>query len=558
MDSKKVQKVSVQELMQIAVKKYNMNDDITFSKQAIEKFMRDIFHDKKSPYYSYVEKVPAKDRQDRFVHKIAVTDETISLVINLIVLYNMIGPVVLKGLILENKFKKNIFDGRINKIANDIRQLELLAANQDVLYKLFEEHKRQEDSKLSSNNNQQPFSDFIKSIDILHELSSSKISSLKHLSYEDRQLLLYPNKINIENDKDKLIRDIELSMYHHQFSIAEEIIEQALVKYPDEIILYYLKFKIYYKAERLAVSNFNREYLTEDNSIDHPELLDIFRDDAVSYQNKIIVILLKILELWPENERKFKQRQYKKIDYDEILYHLIKYRNMLPAGYKVIESDKEVDTSCYTEQFFKDSYEFYKQECELYDNGNISYSYEEFKRNCLNRFRDKKISIFGHDSDIRVPFAGHKYEESEKDKKILSYIKITDSIYDTPKQVTQYDMLEFFRKTSPEKYYDYLQLWKEQFNNIQIYDNHKPSPFYFIEKVLSGYHEYHGEFQYGGDKYFRDAFEPEELKSLLDNMKAKYIEYIEQLFSVNYTRFYIEQKCNHADDDFIDDDEFGY
>ncbi len=550
MDSKKGQKVSVQELMQIAVKKYNMNDDITFSKQAIEKFMRDIFHDKKSPYYSYVEKVPAKDRQDIFVHKIAVTDETIRLVINLIVLYNMVGPVILKGLILENKFKKNIFDERINKIANEIRQLELLAVNQDVLYKLFGEHEIQKENELSSNNNQQPFSDFIKSIYIIHELSSSKISSSKHLSNDDIQLLLYPNKINIENDKDKLIRDIELSMYHHQFSIAEEIIEQALVKYPDEIILYYLKFKIYYKDERLAVSNFNREYLTEDNSIDHPELLDIFRDDAISYQNKIIVILLKILELWPENERKFKQRQYKQINYDDILYYLIKYRNKLPAGYKVIKNDEEVDTSCYTEQFFKDSYEFYKQECELYDNGNVSYNYEEFKNNCLNSFKNKESYVFWQNPYIRVPFAGCKYQESERDKKILSYIKITDSIYDKPINITIDDMLELFRNTSPEKYYDYLQLWKEQFNNIQIYDNHKPSPFYFIEKVLSGYHEYHGEFQYGGDKYFRDAFEPEELKSLLDNIKAKYIEYIEQLFSVNYTRFYIEQKCNHADDDF--------
>ena len=198
MDSKKGQKVSVQELMQIAVKKYNMNDDITFSKQAIEKFMRDIFHDKKSPYYSYVEKVPAKDRQDIFVHKIAVTDETIRLVINLIVLYNMVGPVILKGLILENKFKKNIFDERINKIANEIRQLELLAVNQDVLYKLFGEHEIQKENELSSNNNQQPFSDFIKSIYIIHELSSSKISSSKHLSNDDIQLLLYPNKINIE------------------------------------------------------------------------------------------------------------------------------------------------------------------------------------------------------------------------------------------------------------------------------------------------------------------------------------------------------------------------
>lgn len=546
MDSKKGQKVSVQELMQIAVKKYNMNDDITFSKQAIEKFMRDIFHDKKSPYYSYVEKVPAKDRQDSFVHKIAVTDETIRLVINLIVLYNMVGPVILKGLILENKFKKNIFDERINKIANEIRQLELLAVNQDVLYKLFGEHEIQKENELSSNNNQQPFSDFIKSIYIIHELSSSKISSSKHLSNDDIQLLLYPNKINIENDKDKLIRDIELSMYHHQFSIAEEIIEQALVKYPDEIILYYLKFKIYYKDERLAVSNFNREYLTEDNSIDHPELLDIFRDDAISYQNKIIVILLKILELWPENERKFKQRQYKQINYDDILYYLIKYRNKLPAGYKVIKNDEEVDTSCYTEQFFKDSYEFYKQECELYDNGNVSYNYEEFKNNCLNSFKNKESYVFWQKPYIRVPFAGCKYQESERDKKILSYIKITDSIYDKPINITIDDMLELFRNTSPEKYYDYLQLWKEKLDCK------------FIETVLSNYHEYSGEFLNKRAAYLRDAFEPEELKSILNNKKAKYIEYIEQLFSINYTRFYIEQKCNHADDDFVDDDEFGY
>lgn len=546
MDSKKGQKVSVQELMQIAVKKYNMNDDITFSKQAIEKFMRDIFHDKKSPYYSYVEKVPAKDRQDSFVHKIAVTDETIRLVINLIVLYNMVGPVILKGLILENKFKKNIFDERINKIANEIRQLELLAVNQDVLYKLFGEHEIQKENELSSNNNQQPFSDFIKSIYIIHELSSSKISSSKHLSNDDIQLLLYPNKINIENDKDKLIRDIELSMYHHQFSIAEEIIEQALVKYPDEIILYYLKFKIYYKDERLAVSNFNREYLTEDNSIDHPELLDIFRDDAISYQNKIIVILLKILELWPENERKFKQRQYKQINYDDILYYLIKYRNKLPAGYKVIKNDEEVDTSCYTEQFFKDSYEFYKQECELYDNGNVSYNYEEFKNNCLNSFKNKESYVFWQKPYIRVPFAGCKYQESERDKKILSYIKITDSIYDKPINITIDDMLELFRNTSPEKYYDYLQLWKEKLDCK------------FIETVLSNYHEYSGEFLNKRAAYLRDAFEPEELKLILNNKKAKYIEYIEQLFSINYTRFYIEQKCNHADDDFVDDDEFGY
>ena len=347
-------------------------------------------------------------------------------------------------------------------------------------------------------------------------------------------------------------------MHNNQFSVSEEIINESLLKYPDEIILYYLKFKLYYKVERLATEKFNREYLTEDNMLDHPELLDIFGDVAFKYRNQIIDILLKILELWLEDERKYRPIKYKNIDYDEILCYLIKYRNMMPAGYKVIESDKEVDTSCYTEQFFKDSYELYQKECELYDNGDISYSYEEFKRNNLNRFRDKHISIFGLDSYTRVPFAGQKYEVSEKDKKILSYIKTTDSIYDTPKQVTQYDMLELFRKTSPEKYYEYLKLWKEQFNNIHINDNHKPSPFYFIEKVLSGYHEYHGEFLYGGDKYFRDAFEPEELKSLLENMKTKYIEYIEKIFSVNYTRFYIAQQCNHADDDFVDDDEFGY
>lgn len=547
MDSKNVQKVSVQKLMQIAVKKYNMNDDITFSKQAIEKFMRDIFCDEKSPFYSYIEKVSTKDRKDKFVYNIEVTDETIRLVTNLIVLYNIAGSAVLKGIILENKFKKNIFDERINKISNDIRQLELLAVNQDVLYKLFEEHKRQEDSKLLFNNNQLPFSDFIKSIDIIHELSSSKISSSKHLRYEDIQLLLYPNKINIENDKDKLIRDIELSLHNNQFSVSEEIIDDALLKYPDEIILYYLKFKIYYKAERLAVSNFNREYLTEDNSIDHPELLDIFRDDAVSYQNKIIDILLKILELWPENERKFKQRQYKQINYDDILYYLIKYRNKLPAGYKVIKNDEEVDTSCYTEQFFKDSYEFYKQECELYDNGNVSYSYEEFKNNCLNSFKNKESYVFWQNPYIRVPFAGCKYQESEKDKKILYYLdKFYKYDFFILFKIEKEEILQLLKLTSPEKYYDYLQLWKEKLD------------FKFIETVLSNYHEYSGEFLNKRAAYLRDAFEPEELKSLLDNMKAKYIEYIEKLFSVNYTRFYIEQKCNHADDDFVDDDEFGY
>lgn len=568
MDSKKVKKVSVQALMQIAVKKYNLDNDITFSKQAIEKFMREIFHDENSPYYSYIEKVATKDRKDNFVYNIEITDETINLVTNLIILYNMVGPVILKGLILENKFKKNIFNERINKIANEIRQLELLAVNQDVLYKLFEEHeikkenkpddpilewkamfekhKIQKENKLSSNNNQQPFSDFIKSIYIIHELSSSKISSSKYLSNNDIQLLLYPNNINIDNDKDKLIRDIELSLHNNQFSVSQEIIDEALLKYPDEIILYYIKFKLYYKAERLATENFNREYLLEDNTFDHPDLLHMYRDDAFNYQHKIINLLLKILELWPEDKSKYRPIKYKNIDYDEILYYLIKYRNMMPVGYKVIESDKEVDSSCYTaEQFFKDSYELYQKECELYDSGNVSYSYEEFKRNCLNRFGAKHI-------------AGYKYEVSKIDKKILSYIKIRDSIYDTPKQVTQYDMLELFRRTNPEKYYEYLNLWKEQFEKIDIYDNHKPITFYFIEKVLSGYHEYSGEFLYGGDKYFRDAFEPEELKSLLENMKTKYIEYIEKLFSVSYTRFYIEQQCNHPDDDFIDDDEFGY
>lgn len=548
MDNNTIKKVPIPKLMQIAVRKYNMDNDITFSQQAIEKYMRGIFCNENSPYNSYIEKVPGKDRKDNFGYNIAVTDETINLVINLIVLYNMVGPTILRGLILANKFKKKIFNERINRINSDIYQLELLAVNQDILYKLFEE---KSSVKI-------PFADFLKSNNIIGELVSSKISSSKHLSSEDIQLLLYPNKINIENDKDRLIRDIELSLHNNQFSVSEEIINESLLKYPDEIILYYLKFKLYYKVERLATENFNREYLTEDNMLDHPELLDIFGDDAFKYRNQIIDILLKILELWPEDERKYRPIKYKNIDYDEILYYLIKYRNMMPAGYKVIKSDKEVDTSCYTEQFFKDSYELYQKECELYDNSDISYSYEEFKRNNLNRFGDKHISIFGPDSYIRVPFAGHKYEVSEKDKKILSYIKIRDSIYDTPRQVTQYDMLKLFRTTSPEKYYEYLKFWKEQFNNIQIYDNHKPSPFYFIEKVLSGYHEYRGEFLYGGDKYFRDAFEPEELKSLLENMKTKYIEYIEKIFSVNYTRFYIAQQCNHADDDFVDDDEFGY
>ena len=518
MDNNTIKKVSVPKLMQIAVRKYNMDNDITFSKQAIEKCIRDILCNDKSLYKSYIEKVPGKDRKDNFGYNIAVTDETINLVTNLIVLYNMVGPTILKGLIFENEFKKDIFKERINRINSDIYQLELLAVNQDILYKLFKE---KSSVKL-------PFADFLKSNNIIGELVSLKRSSSKHLSYEDIQLLLYPNKINIENNKDRLIRDIELSLHNNQFSVSEEIINESLLKYPDEIILYYLKFKLYYKVERLATEKFNREYLTEDNMLDHPELLDIFGDVAFKYRNQIIDILLKILELWLEDERKYRPIKYKNIDYDEILCYLIKYRNMMPAGYKVIESDKEVDTSCYTEQFFKDSYELYQKECELYDNGDISYSYEEFKRNNLNRFRDKHISIFGLDSYTRVPFAGQKYEVSEKDKKILSYIKTTDSIYDTPKQVTQYDMLELFRKTSPEKYYEYLKLWKEQFNNIHINDNHKPSPFYFIEKVLSGYHEYHGEFLYGGDKYFRDAFEPEELKSLLEYMKTKYIEYIEK------------------------------
>ena len=116
------------------------------------------------------------------------------------------------------------------------------------------------------------------------------------------------------------------------------------------------------------------------------------------------------------------------------------------------------------------------------------------------------------------------------------------------------EILEFFRKTSPEKYYSYLQQWKESFYRIHICDNSKPLEFYFIEKLLSSYHEYSGEFLYNGKEYLRDAFEPEELKSLLDNLKVKYIEYIEKLFSVSYTRFYIEQQCAHADYDFIDDD----
>lgn len=551
MDSKNVKKVSIHELMQIAVKKYNINDDITFSKQAIEKFMRDIFHDKKSPYYSFIEKVSAKDRKDNFTYFIPVTKETVNLVTNIIVLYNMVGPVVLKSLIFENKFKKNTFNERIGKINNDIRQLELLSVNQDVLYKLFDEPQILNDSKmvffnsdmdnkLSSNNKQVKFSDFIKSIDIMYELSSSKISSFKHLSYEDSQLLLYPNKINIKNDKDKLIRDIELSMQNNQLSISDEIIDEALLKYPDEIILYYIKFKLYYKAERQATNNFNREYLTEDNTFDHPELLDMYGKDALNYRDKMIDILLKILELWPESERKYRQGKYKQIDYDEILYYLIKYRNLQPKEYEIIETKELTNKSCYTEQFFKDSYELYKKECELYDAGNVLYSYEEYK------------TIVMQTKSIKC-----EYQESNRDKKILSYIKITDLIYDRPEQITEYDMLEFFRKTSPERYDEYLQQWKKQFYNINIYNNKKPLPFYYIEKVLSGYHEYYGEFQYSGDNYFRDAFEPEELKSLLDNMKAKYIEYIENLFSVNYTRFYVEQKCNHVDDDFIDDDGFG-
>ena len=55
-------KVSIQELMQLIVKKYNI-DDITFSKKAIEKCMRDIFCDEKSPYNSYIEKVSTKDNK---------------------------------------------------------------------------------------------------------------------------------------------------------------------------------------------------------------------------------------------------------------------------------------------------------------------------------------------------------------------------------------------------------------------------------------------------------------------------------------------------------------
>ena len=549
-------KVLIQELMQIVVKKYNI-DDITFSKKAIEKCMRDIFHDNKSPYNSYIETVPTKNNKTSYFYYIEVTDETIQLMTNLIVLYNMAGPVILKNLILKNKFKKHIFDERINKIANDMRQLELLAVNQDVLYKLLEECNRQKDSNgISSDKNNILFADFIKSIDIIHELSSSKISHSKGLIYNDIQLLLYPNKINIENDKDKLIRDIEISLHNNQFSISEEIIDEAVTKYPEEIIFYYLKFKIYYKAERLAARNFNMEYLTEDNRLDHPELLDIFRDDAVSYRNKIIDILLKILELWPEDKRKFKQRQYKQIEYNEILYYLIKYRNMLPAEYKVINDDKEVDTSCYTEQFFKDSYELYKKECDLYDNGNISYSYEVFKNNFLNGCKNKESYFFMQNPYLRFPCVGYKYEESKRDKEILSYIKIEDLIYNISMNITKEEILEFFRKTSPEKYYAYLQQWKESFQRIHICNNSKPSEFYFIEKLLSSYHEYSGEFLYNGKEYLRDAFEPEELKSLFDNLKAKYIEYIEELFSVSYTRFYIEQQCAHADDDFIDDDDY--
>lgn len=106
-------KVSIQELMQIVVKKYNI-DDITFSKKAIEKCMRDIFCDEKSPYNSYIEKVSTKDNKTSSFYYIEVTDETIQLMTNLIVLYNMAGPVILKNLILKNKFKKHIFDERIN------------------------------------------------------------------------------------------------------------------------------------------------------------------------------------------------------------------------------------------------------------------------------------------------------------------------------------------------------------------------------------------------------------------------------------------------------------
>ena len=574
MDSKKVQKVSVQELMQIAVKKYNMNDDITFSKQAIEKFMRDIFHDKKSPYYSYVEKVPAKDRQDSLVYKIAVTDETIRLVINLIVLYNMIGPVVLKGLILENKFKKNIFDERINKIANDIRQLELLAANQDVLYKLFEEHEIQKENELddpilewkamfeeheiqkenelSSNNNQQLFSDFIKSIDILHELSSSKISSSKHLSYEDRQLLLYPNKINIENDKDKLIRDIELSMYHHQFSIAEEIIEQALVKYPDEIIFLWLKFKFYHNAKTIAIHNFTKEYVSENKIDNHEALLAKYSIEANTYHDKLVDILLQILDLWPKDERKYKQ-----LDYETILGYLILFRKEQTVEYEVIETDEPQEMKCYTEQFFKESYELYEQDCQKYSNGYMKYSYDEFKRYFLcntqinygNKIKNKyDIPLCTKEEVKYISTIKYKYKESEKDKKILSYVKKIKSIYDKPLNVTKYDMLEFFRKTSPEEYKLLLQEWKKNLNIIYYNDVQKPPQLDFIETVLQSYNEYYGKFDSKGAIYLADAFDPEELKSLLGNMKARYIEYIEKLFAVSYTRFYITQQCIHVDD----------
>ena len=306
MDNNTIKKISVPKLMQIAVRKYNMDNDITFSKQAIEKCIRDILCNDKSLYKSYIEKVPGKDRKDNFGYNIAVTDETINLVTNLIVLYNMVGPTILKGLIFENEFKKDIFKERINRINSDIYQLELLAVNQDILYKLFEE---KSSVKLL-------FADFLKSNNIIGELVSLKRSSSKHLSYEDIQLLLYPNKINIENNKDRLIRDIELSLHNNQFSVSEEIINESLLKYPDEIILYYLKFKLYYKVERLATENFNREYLTEDNMLDHPELLDIFRDDDFKYRNQIIDILLKILELWPEDERKYRPIKYKNIDYE--------------------------------------------------------------------------------------------------------------------------------------------------------------------------------------------------------------------------------------------------
>lgn len=418
----------------------------------------------------------------------------------------MVGPKISKGLILENKFKKNIFDERINKIANEIRQLELLAANQDVLYKLFEERKRLEENNLSSNNEQLLFSDFIKSINIMHELSSSKISSSKHLSYEDIQLLLYPNKINIENDKDKLIRDIELSLHNNQFSVSEEIINESLLKYPDEIIFLWLKFKFYYNAKKIAIHNFTKEYVSENKIDDHEELLAKYSIEANTYHDKIVDILLQILDLWPKDER-----MYKQLDYETILGYLILFRKEQVVEYEVIETDEPQEMKCYTEQFFKESYELYEQDCQKYSNGHMEYSYDEFKRDILCNTQIK-----------------YKYKESEKDKKILSYVKKSKSICGRPLNVTEYDILEFFRTTSPEEYKLLLQEWKKNLNRIYYNDVKKPPQLAFIETVLQSYNEYYGQFDFKGATYFRDAFEPEELKSLLEYMKTKYIEYIEK------------------------------